>query len=137
METPRQLDEHISALMDGELSGPEAGLAAAALAEPEGGLAWRAYHLIGDVLRSDASGAELGEGFSSRLAARLNVEVPPAVGHAVPGGVAQPAPAPDTAPGPAPGPAAAPAPAPAPAPSAAQLPAATAPALTAAITPGR
>lgn len=118
METLKRLDEHISAMMDGELSEHDVGLALAALTEPQGRLAWRAYHLIGDVLRSDASGAELGEGFGSRLAARLDVEVPPAAGHAAPAmqqpAVPQPAPA---------QPAAAPAPA--------------VPVLSAAVTPGR
>lgn len=84
MDTLKRLHEHISAMVDGELSDHEAGLAMAALTEPEGQAAWRAYHLIGDVLRSDASGAELGEGFSARLAARLDVEVPPAPGRAAP-----------------------------------------------------
>ena len=96
METLKQLHEHISALVDGELSQPETALAVAALAQPEGGAAWRAYHLNGDVLRSDASGAELGEGFSARLAARLDVEVAPAPGRAPPAG-ATPAPAPAAA----------------------------------------
>lgn len=82
METLKRLDEQISAMMDGELSEHEVGLAMAALLEPEGALAWRAYHLIGDVLRSDAGGAGLGEGFCSRLAARLDVEVPPAAAPA-------------------------------------------------------
>jgi sigma-E factor negative regulatory protein RseA len=91
MDTLKRLHEHISAMADGELSDHEAGLAVAALTEPEGQAAWRAYHLIGDVLRSDASGAELGEGFSARLAARLDLEVTPA-------GRAAPSPA---APGPA------------------------------------
>ncbi|WP_082616577.1 sigma-E factor negative regulatory protein [Massilia sp. Root418] len=84
MDTLKRLHEHISAMVDGELSDHEAGLAVAALSEPEGQATWRAYHLIGDVLRSDASGAELGEGFTARLAARLDVEVPPAPGRAAP-----------------------------------------------------
>lgn len=84
MDTPKRLQEHISAMVDGELSAHEAGPAMAALTEPEGRAAWRAYHLIGDVLRSDASGAELGEDFTARLAARLDVEVPPAPGRAAP-----------------------------------------------------
>lgn len=84
MEKLKQPHEHISAMVDGELSGHEADTALAALAVAEGRAAWRAYHLIGDVLRSDASGAELGEGFSARLAARLDVEVPPAPGRPAP-----------------------------------------------------
>ncbi|CAN7234510.1 sigma-E factor negative regulatory protein [Pseudoduganella sp. LjRoot289] len=97
MDTQKRLDEHISALMDGELSEHEVGLAMAALSEPEGRLAWRAYHLIGDVLRSDASGAELGEGFNSRLSARLDVEVAPAAGHAAPAAAPPVAPQPPVA----------------------------------------
>lgn len=84
METLKPLHELISAMADGALAAHEAELALAALTEPEGRAAWQAYQLIGDVLRSDASGAELGEGFSARLAARLDVEVAPAVGRAAP-----------------------------------------------------
>lgn len=94
MDTLKRLHEHISAMVDGELSDHEAGLAVAALTEPEGQAAWRAYHLIGDVLRSDASGAELGEGFSARLAARLDVEVAPGSGRAAPAQAAAPTAAP-------------------------------------------
>ncbi|WP_377704258.1 sigma-E factor negative regulatory protein [Pseudoduganella sp. UC29_71] len=98
MDTLKRLHEHISAMVDGELSDHEAGLAVAALTEPEGQAAWRAYHLIGDVLRSDASGAELGEGFSARLAARLDVEVAPGSGRAAPAQAAAVAAAPAAAP---------------------------------------
>ncbi|WP_082552165.1 sigma-E factor negative regulatory protein [Massilia sp. Root351] len=94
MDTLKRLHEHISALADGELTGQEAQQAVAALAGPEAGAAWRAYHLIGDVLRSDASGAELGEGFNARLAARLDVEVPPSPGRVTPASGAAPAAAP-------------------------------------------
>lgn len=108
MDMLKRLHEHISAMVDGELPDHEAGLAMAALSEPEGRAAWRAYQLIGDVLRSDASGAELGEGFTVRLAARLDVEVPPAPGRAAPAAVptAVPAAAPVMSTPPAPPPAA-------------------------------
>lgn len=122
METLKPLHELISAMADGALAAHEAELALAALTEPEGRAAWQAYQLIGDVLRSDASGAELGDGFSARLAARLDVEVAPAPGRAAP------------APPPAPAPAAAPAAAstPASAPASPQAPAAS-PALAATV----
>jgi sigma-E factor negative regulatory protein RseA len=81
MNTPRRLHDPISALVDGEASDDELGLAMAALTAPEGQAAWLAYHLIGDVLRADASGADLGVGFSARLAARLDAE--PALGDAL------------------------------------------------------
>jgi sigma-E factor negative regulatory protein RseA len=77
MDTPQRLREPVSALVDGETPDDELGFAMAALATPEGQAAWHAYHLIGDVLRADASGAELGEGFSARLAARLDDEPAP------------------------------------------------------------
>jgi sigma-E factor negative regulatory protein RseA len=77
MDTPRRLHDPISALVDGEASDDELGLAMAALTAPEGQAAWLAYHLIGDVLRADASGADLGVGFSARLAARLDAEPAP------------------------------------------------------------
>jgi sigma-E factor negative regulatory protein RseA len=94
MDTLKRLHEHISALADGELTGQEAQQAVAALGNPDARAAWRAYHLIGDVLRSDASGAELGEGFNARLAARLAVEVPPSPGRAAPAAHAALSPAP-------------------------------------------
>jgi sigma-E factor negative regulatory protein RseA len=77
MDTPRRLHDPISALVDGEASDDELGLAMAALTVPEGQAAWLAYHLIGDVLRADASSADLGVGFSARLAARLDAEPAP------------------------------------------------------------
>jgi sigma-E factor negative regulatory protein RseA len=77
MDTPRRLHDPISALVDGEASDDELDLAMAALTAPEGQTAWIAYHLIGDVLRADASGADLGVGFSARLAACLDAEPAP------------------------------------------------------------
>lgn len=77
MDTPQRLREPVSALVDGETPDDELGPTMAALSTPEGQAAWHAYHLIGDVLRADASGAELGEGFSARLAARLDDEPAP------------------------------------------------------------
>lgn len=73
MDTHKKLREHISALADGELPESERELALAALSTPEGRAAWQAYQLAGDALRA-APGAELGDGFQSRLAARLALE---------------------------------------------------------------
>ncbi|HEX5343383.1 MAG TPA: sigma-E factor negative regulatory protein [Duganella sp.] len=73
MDTHKTLHEHISALADGELSDSERELALAALETPEGQVAWRAYHLTGDVLRSTSDGV-LSDGFSARLAAALAAE---------------------------------------------------------------
>ena len=97
METLKPLHELISAMADGALAAHEAELALAALTEPEGRAAWQAYQLIGDALRCDAAGAELSDGFSARLAARLDVELSPppapAPGRAVSAPAAEPAPA--------------------------------------------
>jgi sigma-E factor negative regulatory protein RseA len=98
METLKPLHELISAMADGALAAHEAELALAALTEPEGRAAWQAYQLIGDALRSDASGAELSDGFSARLAARLDVEVSPSPPPAPAPGRAAPAPASEPAP---------------------------------------
>lgn len=78
MDMLKRLHEHISAMLDGELSGHEAELALAALGEPEGRAAWLGYQAIGDLLRRDAAGAELSTGFHARLAARLDMELAPA-----------------------------------------------------------
>ena len=69
MDTHKRLHENISALADGELPHTERELAFAALDTAEGKAVWRAYHLIGDVLRDEADGG-LGESFSAELAAR-------------------------------------------------------------------
>lgn len=73
MDTDKKLREHISALADGELPDSERELAFAALDSEAGQAAWRAYHLTGAVLRA-TPGAELSDGFSARLAARLAAE---------------------------------------------------------------
>lgn len=83
MDTQKRLHENISALVDGELSDSERELTLAALATPQGRVAWRAYHLTGDVLRATAGGA-LSDSFSARLAARLAAEPPHAASSAVP-----------------------------------------------------
>jgi sigma-E factor negative regulatory protein RseA len=61
--------QHVSDLMDGELAGSDAGRIVSALREDgEGRLAWRTYHLIGDVLRDHKT---LSATFSERVAASL------------------------------------------------------------------
>jgi sigma-E factor negative regulatory protein RseA len=78
MNSSHHLQQNISAMLDGELPASETELTLAALALPEGQTAWHTYQLIGDVLRTDAAGAELSTDFSARLAARLAEEVAPA-----------------------------------------------------------
>jgi sigma-E factor negative regulatory protein RseA len=80
MNTTR-LQENISALTDGELPACDVELTMAALADPQGEAAWRAYRLIGDVLRADAAEVESSPGFAARLATRLAAE--PLPGHPV------------------------------------------------------
>ena len=75
MDTNQQLRAHISALADGELPDSERELALAALDSVEGQAAWRAYHLAGDALRSTPE-ADISDGFSAGLAARLAAEAP-------------------------------------------------------------
>ena len=89
MDTQKRLHENISALADGELADSERELALAALDTAEGQAAWRAYHLTGDVLRDQASGA-LSDGFGASLAARLAAE-PVYVPAAAPERAADPA----------------------------------------------
>lgn len=75
MDTQKRLHEHISALADGELADSERELALAALDSEEGRAAWRAYHLIGDVLRSQANGeGELSPVAAAAMAAKLAEE---------------------------------------------------------------
>lgn len=91
-----QLQENISAMVDGELPDCDVELTMAALAGADGRARWHAYQLIGDVLRADAAGAGLSAGFRARLAERLAREAfpsepddaaaaqPPAVAQAQP-----------------------------------------------------
>ncbi|MES2103608.1 MAG: sigma-E factor negative regulatory protein [Pseudomonadota bacterium] len=74
MKTDTSKQEHISALLDGELSGQECDTVFAGLAGPEGKQAWDTYHQIGDVLRSDDLAVNLSAGFSSRFSALLDAE---------------------------------------------------------------
>jgi sigma-E factor negative regulatory protein RseA len=72
--------ELISALADGQLQGDDFGRAVqAATADAAGRRTWQAYHLIGDVLRSqDLGHATAPDAFLSRLQTRLQQEQPPA-----------------------------------------------------------
>lgn len=83
MDTQKRLHENISALADGELPQSDHELALAALHTDDGRAAWRAYHLIGDVLRDEADGA-LSDGFHAGLAAALAGE-PAYASHAANG----------------------------------------------------
>lgn len=64
--------EKISALMDGELEGPEARRQLARLKQDEELVRhWHDFHLIGDALRGEH---QLSQGFSQRLVGRLASE---------------------------------------------------------------
>lgn len=74
MDTLPGLHEHISALADGELPAGELELAFAALDTDTGRQAWRAYGLIGEVLRAGQGAGALSAGFGAALASRLAAE---------------------------------------------------------------
>jgi sigma-E factor negative regulatory protein RseA len=76
MDTHKKTREHISTLVDGELSQADQELAFAALNTADGQQTWATYHRIGDVLRAQAT-PELCDGFGARLAARLAAEPAP------------------------------------------------------------
>lgn len=79
-ELPINQSESLSALMDGELHGPaQQSAMAALLAEPTARTTWHAYHVVGDVLRSEAlSGAAQDLEFWAKLETRLAREpLPP------------------------------------------------------------
>jgi sigma-E factor negative regulatory protein RseA len=66
------MKDRISALMDGELDERAADEALGRVGrDAEAGETWRAYHMIGDVLREDRV---LSRGFSARVRARLGDE---------------------------------------------------------------
>jgi len=77
MNTPlTSLHERISALADGAVSAEErSSLLAEVPASEDGRQAWHLYHLIGDVLRSDALAPTVSElAFWERLQTRLDTE---------------------------------------------------------------
>ncbi len=75
MDTHKKIREHISAMVDNELSVADVELAMAALQTADGQQAWHTYHRIGDALRAHP-GPEPSEGFSERLARKLALESP-------------------------------------------------------------
>lgn len=74
MKTNEISREQISALIDGELSGPQIDAALAAMRQSDLHAEWDLYHQIGDVLRSDDMAIPLSPGFSARFADRLEAE---------------------------------------------------------------
>lgn len=69
-------DEQLSALMDGECSEMEIGLALRRLAkDADLKERWERYHLISDAIRNDLPNA-LETGFSSRVMAAIDQEAP-------------------------------------------------------------
>lgn len=74
MNMKERTQAQISALADDELSDSQLELALAALRDPAARADWDIYHQIGDVLRSDDMAFSLSEGFSARMAARLEAE---------------------------------------------------------------
>ena len=69
--------ERLSALMDGELTGAELDRACGHWRDaPDSRATWHAFHLIGDVLRSDdlAGGAERNAAFVESLRVRMRAE---------------------------------------------------------------
>ncbi|TCS34341.1 RseA-like anti sigma(E) protein [Paucimonas lemoignei] len=74
METREKTQEQISALADDELSDSQIEVALAALRDPDARADWELYHQIGDILRSDDMAVTLSDGFSARMAARLEAE---------------------------------------------------------------
>ena len=74
MDTYPGLQEHISALADGELAASEVELAFAALDTDAGRQAWHAYRVIGETLRAGQDGFVPSAGFDARLASRLAAE---------------------------------------------------------------
>ncbi|UTH73709.1 sigma-E factor negative regulatory protein [Chromobacterium sp. IIBBL 290-4] len=72
------MKETISALIDGELEGPEADKAIKAIAEDEGlDEAWGSYHLIGDAMRANRlASIDVRARVAERLAAEPTVLAP-------------------------------------------------------------
>jgi sigma-E factor negative regulatory protein RseA len=68
------MNEKISRLMDGELDGPELQSALAALKNGDAHRTWACYHVIGDVLRGDATARSFACGLTPALAAQLAAE---------------------------------------------------------------
>lgn len=78
-------DENLSALMDGELQGSAQHVAMEVLlSKPQAQSTWHAYHVMGDVLRSEElSGAAQDLQFWAKLEARLGQEPLPSTATVV------------------------------------------------------
>ncbi|MBS0390876.1 MAG: sigma-E factor negative regulatory protein [Proteobacteria bacterium] len=74
MNDDAKMREHLSALADGELQGPEFAQALAYAATDEGESTWRLYHLIGDTLRSTEVAQVGNPALLGRLRAQLALE---------------------------------------------------------------
>jgi len=75
MDTKQKTREQISALADGELPDVQIDQALSAMQTADAKADWEIYHRIGDALRSDeVADVSFTEGFSARLAARLESE---------------------------------------------------------------
>lgn len=73
MKKSKIMQEHISALMDAELTDEQV-VAILASQDQEMRKTWETYHQIGDVLRSEEMAVGMRPDFAARLAARLDAE---------------------------------------------------------------
>ena len=71
-----QIQEQISAFMDGECQSHETSVALASLRQEAYQKDWEIYHQIGDILKSNEMGIRVSEDFNSRLNARLRSTEP-------------------------------------------------------------
>lgn len=73
MKKNKVMQEHISALMDAELTDEQMA-SMLSLQDQDLQTTWETYHQIGDVLRSEDMAIQLQPDFSARMAARLAAE---------------------------------------------------------------
>lgn len=76
MNSEQNKREQVSALADGELDSEQARRLLPQMHDDEMRATWAMYHRIGDVIRSDAMAAPVGEDFAARFAARFDAEPP-------------------------------------------------------------
>jgi sigma-E factor negative regulatory protein RseA len=74
MNNDPQMREYLSAMADGELSGPEWLQALQFADRDEGKETWRMYHLVGDVLRSPDAAKVTDHGLAARVRQQLAQE---------------------------------------------------------------
>lgn len=74
MNNDPQMREYLSAMADGELSGPEWLQALQFADRDEGKETWRMYHLVGDVLRSSDAAQVRDHGLAARVRQQLAQE---------------------------------------------------------------